>query len=51
MDYCRQKNTNFLYKIQLDKIAVVLPLVTWLTHVLSACDVTCFTLSRKTAKR
>ena len=43
----RKIHTYVLNKIHIDNIAVVLPLVTWLTHVLSACDVTCFTLSRK----
>jgi len=47
----RKIHTYVLNKIHSDNIAVVLPLVTWLTHVLSACDVTCFTFSRKTAKR
>jgi len=47
----RKIHTYVLYKIHIDNISVVLPLVTWLPHVLSACDVTYFTLSGKTTKR
>ena len=47
MDFVYRKiHTYILDKMHSDNIAVILPLVTWPAHVLSACDVTCYTQSK-----